>query len=133
MPIQKAFSGNFGPSRLHSYKFSDFSIKFSISSTKHLIETLEEDIKLVGKGIPGLESREDSIFKNNSWHFWTIRNQSQRRERRFVISKITRKRKLLDRHSGGRSEARSCGQNDSVCRDNSKAMECFGIFGLSRF
>ena len=92
------------------YKFNNFRIKFSNSSSKHYIETLKEDIKLVVMGKPGFENREDSILKKTSRLFWTIRTQLQVTERIIISANTPQKRKLLACDLGGRHDACGCGQ-----------------------
>ena len=64
---------------------------------------------------------------------WTIKSQSQGTEKIFIITNFTKSQKLFDCDLGGRYEAVLAHKDDLKCRNESKVITYFQIFGLSRF
>ena len=61
-------------------------------------------------GEPGFENPEDSIMKNTSRLFWTIKSQSQVTERIVISNTTHQKPKPFDCDLGGRNESCICSQ-----------------------
>ena len=91
------------------------------------------DIKIVVMGKPGFENWEDCILKNTSLLFRTIRNPLQGTERIVVNNVTSQKQKFLIVTLVEDMKPVVAVKKDFACRDESKVMACFIIFGLSRF
>ena len=107
----EAFSGNSCHSRFHRrVQIQQFLHQIIQLNNKELDWDFERRHQVIGYGETQVRKMRRLHVEITSWHFWTIRSQSQGTESIVKTTNVLKTRKSFGCDLGWRNEPRSCGQ-----------------------